>query len=371
MHVLMLPSWYPSQDNPINGSFFVEQAEALAAAGHRVSVIALYQDGERGVRVETKRRGLLTEYALHYRTAPLRLTFPRVMLAIMGLFRREFAGCRPDVVHVHVFQRLPYARAIRAMYGIPYVVTEHVTWFERGIVPEKARRMASAGYRRAGAVIAVSPGLRDTIRPLCGDREILVVPNLVSSRFFDGALHSPPGETFGFISIGTLEHKKGMDALLRSFAAAGIKNAFLTICGDGPDREALEQQAGSLGIGEQVTFTGRISREEVAARLRQNQCFVLPSRSETFGVVFIEAMACGLPIIMTRTNAWEMLALPETGVAVDVDDEAALTQAMVHMTEHYGDYDPETIRSSCEKRFSERAVAETLTEIYRKVLRPE
>ena len=123
----------------------------------------------------------------------------------------------PDITHVHVYQRLPYAMAIKRLYGIPYVVTEHVTWFERGIVSKKALRKASAGFRRADAVITVSPGLRDTIRPLCGNREITVVPNLVSPRFFEGELHAPRRERFGFISIGTLEHKKGLDLLLKKY----------------------------------------------------------------------------------------------------------------------------------------------------------
>ena len=370
MHILMLPSWYPTAEDPVNGSFFREQAEALAAFGHKVSVVALYQDGTDGVRVEAERRGGLTEYRLHYKRLPLHLTFPRLMGVIVGLFRREFKDDMPDVTHVHVYQRLPYAMAIRRLYHIPYVVTEHVTWFERGIVSQRSLKKARAGFRAADAVIAVSPGLRETIRPLCGGREIAVVPNLVSPRFFEGALHAPRGKSFGFISIGTLEPKKGMDVLLRAFAAvhALIPDAVLTVCGSGPDADALARQARELGIDDCVTFTGRISREEVAARLRENQCFVLPSRAETFGVVFIEAMACGLPIVMTKTSAWELLALPETGLAVEIDDEQALTESMAYIAENYDRYDPETIRRSCYGRFSERAVARELTEIYQKVL---
>ena len=371
MHILLLPSWYPTEENPVKGSFFLEQAEALAAIGHTVSVIAMFRRGKKKTCWEISRRGNLTEYRLYYDTLPLHLTFFRLMGEIAGLFRREFRGRMPDITHVHVYQLLPYAMAIRRIYGIPYVVTEHVTWFERGIVSKKALRRAEAGFRQADAVITVSPGLRETIRPLCGDREIDVVPNLVSPRFFEGELRAPRGERFDFISIGTLEHKKGMDALLRAFerVCRRVPDAVLTVCGDGPDAEALSRQARELGIGDKVTFTGQVSREEVARRLRQSQCFVLPSRSETFGVVFIEAMACGLPIVMTKTSAWELLVLPETGLAVDIDDESGLADAMCSVAENYDAYDPERIRQSCIDRFSDRAVAERLTEIYRGVLR--
>ena len=370
MHILLLPSWYPSADNPVNGSFFVEQAEALADAGHTVSVVALYQDGDSAPQTEIRRRGNLTEYLVHYKDLPLHMTFLRVTAALRGIFRREFKNNRPDITHVHVYQRLPYAQWIRRLYGIPYVVTEHVTWFERGIVSARDRKIASRGYRAADAVLTVSPGLRDTIRPLCGDREITVVPNLVSPRFFEGELRTPPGDRFGFISIGTLEHKKGMDLLLRSFAdlASESERYTLTVCGTGPDEEALKALAAELGAADRVTFTGRISREEVAARLRENQCFVLPSRSETFGVVFIEAMACGMPIVMTKTNAWQMLALPDTGLAVEIDDREGLTRAMRYVPAHYERYDPEKIREYCVSRFSASGVARQLTEIYEKVL---
>jgi glycosyltransferase involved in cell wall biosynthesis len=72
---------------------------------------------------------------------------------------------------------------------------------------------------------------------------------------------------------------------------------------------------------------------------------------------------------MTKTNAWELLVLPETGLAVDIDDESALVDAMVSVMENYEKYDPEEIRRSCVDRFSDRAVAMRLTEIYEQVLR--
>ena len=300
----------------------------------------------------------------------MHMTFLRVTKALREIFRRDFKHNMPDVTHVHVYQRLPYARLIQRLWGIPYVVTEHVTWFQRGIVSKRDLKIASRGFRAAAAMLTVSPGLRNTIRPLCGGREITVVPNLVSPRFFEGDMRTPPGDRFGFISIGTLEHKKGMDLLLRSFAdlAAEDGRFTLTICGEGPDEAALKELASELGVTERVTFTGLISREEVAARLRENQCFVLPSRSETFGVVFIEAMACGMPIVMTKTDAWQMLALPETGLAVEIDDREGLTRAMRCVTEHYDLYEPERIRKYCVDHFSAAGVARQLTEIYRNVL---
>lgn len=371
MHILVIPSWYPTAEDPAGGSFFAEQARALANSGHTVSVTALFGDSPDGrTRVDVRRDGRLTEYAIHYRPVRFHLTYLRILAAFRKLFSTAFREDRPDIIHVHSFRAVRYARALRRLYGIPFVVTEHVTWFERGLLGEKDLREITADYTAADAVVAVSTGLREQIRPYCGGKEIHVIPNLVSERFFTGGLHAPAGERFGFVSVGMLDRKKGFDILLRAFAAllAEKPALTLTICGDGEERAALEALTDELGLRNAVAFTGALSREEVAAVLRKNQAFVLPSRTETFGVVYVEAMACGLPIVMTKTNAWEMLALPETGLAVEIEDVPALTDAMARIVDRYGEYDAERIAALCRESFSEKAVTDRLTALYERVL---
>jgi len=367
MHILVLPSWYPTDEDPLKGSFFAEQAAALSRHGHRVSVTPLYADAPSGVFVKERREGALTEYAVHYARLPMHLTYVRIVGALCKLLRGELSGARPDIIHVHSFQYVKYARALRLLFGIPIVVTEHVTWFERGMLSEKKLRRITRDFTAADALIAVSPGLREQIRPYCGGKEIHVIPNLVNERFFSGGLRTETGDTdFGLVSVGFLDHKKGFDLLLRAFAAAlvQIPAIRLTICGDGGERTSLEALARELGIEKRVSFLGNVPREEVARVLRENKLFVLPSRTETFGVVYVEAMACGLPILMTKTNAWEMLVTPETGLAVEGENVPALTAALLDMIRYYDRYDKERIASLCRERFSEEAVVGRLTELY-------
>lgn len=144
----------------------------------------------------------------------------------------------------------------------------------------------------------------------------------------------------------------------------------LTICGDGEEMENLRAQAKALALDGAVEFAGSCSREECARRLKDSQAFVLPSRYETFGIVFVEAMGCGLPIIMTKTGAWKTLVRPETGLAVETEDPAGLAYAMETMIERYDDYDPEAIRRFCRNNFSENAVCEQLTAEYKRAHLP-
>ena len=369
MHILVLPSWYPTPGDPIRGSFFAEQAEALSRYGHKVSVIALERDAESGIRTEVTRRGDVTEYRLHYAALPFHLTFVRIARALTGLFSTVFRSERPDILHVHSFGAIRYARLISSLYRIPFVVTEHVSWFERGLLSEKDLRGISADYRRAAAVIAVSGGLAERIAPLCA-QPVRVVPNVVDDRFFRTDLDRAEGDVFHFLSIGSLDTNKGMDALLRAFAETRktCPGTDLTVAGDGPEREALAALAGELGIAEAVRFTGRVSREKCAELYAACGAFVLASRVETFGLVLAEAMACGRPVIMTDTGARRDLVTEDTGLYADIDDIGALARAMTVIAGEPHRYDPGKIRAYCAERFSARSVCGELTKIYEEIL---
>ena len=371
MHILVLPSWYPTKEDPVKGSFFAEQAAALARFGHTVTVMAVYNDGEHGVQTEKRVNGYLTEYLIHAKPVRFHLTYFVFLREMLRLLRTELKDCPPEIIHAHSFYALRYGKALRTMLHIPLICTEHATWFERHMLSERELRQIRRDFDSCDAVLAVSPGLREHIRPYCTNKDIQVVPNMVSDRFFEGGLRRNPSETFGFISVGGMLYKKGFDILLEAFDAVHKRypNTRLTVCGGEDKEQNYPELVKRYDLGDAFRFTGRISREECARYMRENQIFVLPSRAETFGVVYIEAMACGLPIIQTKIGAWTMLTTPETGLAVDTENVSQLVDAMISVMEHYDSYDPQTIRNYCRSRFSEKAVCEQLTAVYESVVR--
>ena len=107
-------------------------------------------------------------------------------------------------------------------------------------------------------------------------------------------------------------------------------------------------------------------REEVAREMNRCHVFVLPSRYETFGVVYAEALACGIPVIGTATGGPDAFVNQHNGILTEVGDVEQLTRAMLHMAENRRQYPPEALRQAVVDQFSMEAVARQLMEIYQK-----
>jgi glycosyltransferase involved in cell wall biosynthesis len=139
----------------------------------------------------------------------------------------------------------------------------------------------------------------------------------------------------------------------------------LTVVGNGPSRRSLEDLATALNIDDQVRFTGTLDREEVRAAYSSSDVFVLASRTEPFGVVLVEAMATGLPLVATRSGGPEDIVTPNTGILVPTDDPEALAAAVKTLRDAPADrFRAETIRSVAVDRYSSDAFVQRSRSLY-------
>jgi glycosyltransferase involved in cell wall biosynthesis len=142
------------------------------------------------------------------------------------------------------------------------------------------------------------------------------------------------------------------------------------LAGTGPDLPAFRAQARALGIEPHLEWIDRyLEPEQSAAEFEACDCFVLPSHHESFGIVFVEAMAAGRPCIATRCGGPEHILDPDTGVLVPLGDPAALATALERMVAGAAAYDRGRIRAAFERRYARPAVVAALEAVYRRVAR--
>lgn len=164
-------------------------------------------------------------------------------------------------------------------------------------------------------------------------QKIEIVPNGVDASFF-----SPEGEEGDYLLFaGTLEPRKGIDDLLDAWRSLAPPRPRLVLCGDRGWRgvgQTLLSGRGQTGVSvlrePGVTITGYVTREELRELYRHAIAFVYPSRYEGFGIPPLEAMACGAPVIATRTGAIPEFA-GDAALLVAPNDRAALREALARV----------------------------------------
>lgn len=280
---------------------------------------------------------------------------------------------RPDVIHAHSLLYGGYvARDLSRRDDVPYVVTEHSSIFARGRVAAGQRRIAIAAADEAKRKFAVSEIFCHFLDGYLG-AGWSYLPNPVHDSFLMAPLVPSVNRTpYVFLHVSLLDANKAADVLIRAFARAfrGCRDTVLRVGGNGPSLAELEALAADLGVAQQVEFVGELSREGVVSQLQLCDAFVLSSRYETFGVVLVEALALGKPIVATRCGGPESIVQDDDGLLVPVDDVTRLAEAMKDVKLRKRDYDATRIRASCARRFSANSVTARLITEYREICEP-
>jgi len=219
-----------------------------------------------------------------------------------------------------------------------------VVWFHSEVIrPQWKYRLLYRPFlrrvlRRASRIVVSSPNLAEHAAELRDFRDkCVVIPFGIDTarlqrtpavaRIADGIAERFPGPRILF--VGRLVPYKGVDVLLRAMRDV---NATALIVGDGPLRQRLQEQASAAGISSRVNFLGQLDDEDVIAHLHACDLFVLPSvtRAETFGVVQLEAMACGKPVVSTNlpTGVPWVNRHEHSGLVVPPGDDGALASAL-------------------------------------------
>lgn len=281
--------------------------------------------------------------------------------------RRPFPGIRralpelpfrPDLVHGHFYDAAGPTLLVARRLGVPWVLTEHST-LARSLTP-----LELLAFREARRVMPVSRMLQRSLESSGVEARYEIVPNVVDLESFSPAPH-PPRPVKKLAAVTRMTEIKGVPDLLQALRLLQDRRRDWTcdLIGGGERGGDYRALAASLGL-DQAVFRGELRRPEVAAALRDADLFVLASRTETFSVATVEAMACGLPAVVTACGGPEDLVGPETGVIVPKEDPAALAEALDHTLSSLDRFRPEEIAKGVAGRFSAEVVGRRLLKIY-------
>lgn len=384
MKVLVVPSWYPTEENPLKGIFFKEQAEAMHKQGIDVriayvnfkSLKSIFNGKFKFGLTQSVENGILTYRYNTYNFLPIPYSlsvwyYTQVMKKTIDAAISD--GWYPQIFHVHSAIMAGFAiRKLSKLYKVPYVITEHSSFYGRKLLGKQHIKFVKSALASSSAVIAVSESLKKDLSSFIDTKSIKVIPNICAfdSKKNINIKNNTNKDKFTFFSLAMLTSNKGMNTLIRAFYKKfkGNINVTLRIGGFGEEFENLKQLINNLGLESQVKLLGSLSRDEVAVEMNNCSCFILASKYETFGIVYIEAFSFGKPVIATRCGGPESFVNNSNGLLVDVDDINGLSNAMVYLKNNINSYNKDSIKKYCKETFGEQAVINQIKKTYYKLI---
>lgn len=381
MKIFFVSRGWPSEREPQWGCFERDQALALTSLGHQVvvlSVDARFRRYYRKYGITRKVHGDIPYYCFFIgsiwgkalRRIYIKLHIKARQVFFKYLFRKVIKqeGI-PDLLYCHYLGSASMALAVKEIYRIPVVGVEH--WSELGYenIKKNVKYWAKNTYGNLDCMLTVSSALRDNILKNFGV-DSLVVNNMVGKEFYYKK-QTKNGKVVRFLSTGNLLPVKGFDNLIAAFAQLNLPvDAWsLSIVGEGKEHEKLQALIDTMGLSSNIHLIGRKNRKGVIEMLHSSDIYVMSSRSETFGVAAIEALACGLPVIATECGGTADFMNEYNGITCPVDDVKGLANCISYMMNHYQDYDYIKIAEDCQNRFSSEAIGKQLESIFEEVIR--
>lgn len=360
MKVLIISHMYPSSFNEISGIFVHEQVKALVAKGVEVQVISPVPWMPFPIKYLSKKWKKYSEIPIRARWDgvevyyPRNITFPkswffvssgkRMYLGIKDLVEKIYQEFQFDLIHAHVALPDGYAgMKIAQKYKKQLIVTIHGQDFQQTIFKsKKCKRNIEKVINYSKKTIVVSEKLKKIGKKYLevNKYKIIVVPSGINMRDIypekNNNIHEHK-EKKVILSVSHLIKTKGID--LNLIAIAKFKQKYpdiiYLIIGEGKEKKILEKLVNELNLQNIVIFIGEVSHHKVMKYMEGCDIFSLPSWNEAFGVVYIEAMAHGKPVIGCKGEGIEdFVEDGKTGMLVKPKDVDSLVKALDFLLSH-------------------------------------
>ncbi|MCX6281684.1 MAG: glycosyltransferase [Bacteroidetes bacterium] len=384
LKILFVPRWYPSRIDPMPGLFIQRQAEALAKE-HSVQVISVHPDPlvKKNYEIVHTLENSVNVCRVYYKIAP-GLDLISKLINTGRYIRAHHHGYMSlmpfsvDVVHGHILTReIFFTWFMARKQGRPYLISEHWSrYFQengtyRGVIRKWLTRFL---LNRSAGLIVVSKPLAEAMKAVhLVHPKTFIVPNVVDVSAFVPLEKKPVTDKALILHVSCFEEKsKNIKVFLDAIARLLKKrdDFRVRLVGEGPDHLELLSYAGKLGLCHpQTEFTGiKINGELI--RLYQTSSFLVQtSRYETFGTVIIEALACGIPVVSTRTGIADSVIGEDNGILIQQPSVDQIMEGIEKMLDIYPTFDYNKLHESVAGSFSDVAISGELTGIYNEIIK--
>lgn len=380
MRIFIIARGVPSKREPQWGNFELDQALALKNLGHDIVILSVDTRFRTYYRKFGITKHIMEEIPCYnlfagsfwgnalrkmYMPAHIKVKQKLMLCLVNKVIEQEGL---PDIVYGHYLSGCNMALAVKRKYGIPAVGMEH--WSELGYssIKKPIMKVASETYPFMDCQLVVSSALRENIKKNVGV-DTYVVNNMVG-REFKYVPTEKVDDIVRFVTTGNLLPVKGFDNLIQAFDIAKLPTEKweLNIIGGGKEYDKLQEMIENFGLRQNIHLCGRKSREGVIDTLHKSNVYVMSSRSETFGVAAIEALACGLPIIATECGGARDFVTDENGRLCQIENNVQLSDAISYMFSNYQNYDRQKIAEDCQLRFSSQAIGRQIETIFKQII---
>ncbi|MDP2175048.1 MAG: glycosyltransferase [Bacteroidota bacterium] len=342
-----------------------------------VTVLSIEKDStlKNTIEIVKEKQGSVNVYLLYYNwdnnvsfyfRFKLIIRFFKLFIGILKTFQLiEDENGFVDKVHLNVSHPLGIvALYLKFIKSKTYYITEHSTLFVLNHYKSYSffgKLIIKLTYRFTSGLSVVTNYLGQSILRLgLFKSSYHVIPNVVSTEFFNLKNLNNSKDEPVFIHVSTLRPSKGVDMLLdacKILNNQGVKYRFVIVGGTGGYLSHVQNKINALNLNNNVYTTGELNPNEIATFLKQADFFVLNSEFETFCVVMIEAMACGLPVIAPNNTAIPENMNSQRGLLLLERTPEVWAKALVYMIENYKSYDKREMYQFVENTFSYEGIS--------------
>ncbi len=379
MNIAIFTDTYTPQVNGVTTSILIFQRE-LERLGHRVYVFCPTYGGREGVNPPR----VFRFYSIPYRSEMMREQ--RIALPISrGIW--EFPKLKIDIVHYHVPHYIgAYALLLAWIFRKPTIHTYHTLFVKYThyvkIRPSLAVRFVKWISRvfcnHTDRILAPSEEMKKELKGYGVTKPIEVLPTgidpppLPEPSHIQEIKHRFPSNRKLLIFVGRFAREKNIPLLFDVLQILEWKGVpcHLLLVGDGPDRKRIEGEIFTRGLGERISITGYIPRSEVFAYLASSDLFLFPSETETQGLVLLEAMSLGVPVVTAAAmGAGEVLKDGRGGIAVPATPESFAEAAYRLLTDPSLYLEKQRSAKDKAKEWSSSAMTARLLSLYQTTIK--